>query len=67
MSAERHRADYRRDNRVKNIKGIQADGHGLGLHCRKFFKKRKNRSERRRANKDPECVRGYGKYNGWLS
>lgn len=31
----------------------------------KFLKRRKNRLERRKANIDPECVPGYGKYKGW--
>ena len=33
---------------------------------RGYFKKSKNRSERRRAKLDPECQPLYNKYSGWV-
>jgi hypothetical protein len=32
-----------------------------------YYKKRKNRAERRNARRNPECVPGYGRYRGWAS
>lgn len=34
-------------------------------HSHKKHKKRKLRTERRRAKKDPECLPEYRRYNGW--
>ena len=45
----------------------QADGKGWNLRCRKYMKKLKNRFERHKANRDPECIRTYGKYKGYLT
>lgn len=45
----------------------QADGTGWGLRARKFLKRLKNRTERRRARRDPECQPLYGKYRGYLT
>lgn len=44
----------------------KADGTGWDIRCRVFLKRRKARSERRRARLNPECVPGYGRYRGWL-
>lgn len=52
---------------VRKAKGVQADGQGYGLRCRKFAKWVKNRLERRAAKADPECQPGYGRYRGWLT
>lgn len=44
----------------------QADGHskrGSGYH--QFIKKRKIRTERRRAKIDPQVVPTYRRYRGW--
>lgn len=32
-----------------------------------YAKQRKNRLERRRAKKHPDCHAQYGRYKGWLS
>lgn len=32
---------------------------------RQFLKAMKARGERRRAKQSPDCVHGYGRYNGW--
>lgn len=32
-----------------------------------FFKTRKNRLERRRAKRNPQCLPAYGRYRGYLS
>jgi hypothetical protein len=47
--------------------GEKADGNGNGFRFRVAAKKRKVRIERRRAKRDPECMPGYGFYNGWLT
>lgn len=47
-------------------KGVQADGWGGGNYHR-FIKQQKNRQERRRAKRNPECQHGYGRYRGWES
>lgn len=51
-----------------SAKGLpeQADGHskrGRGYH--QFIKRKKNRSERRKAKQNPEAPPTYGKYRGW--
>lgn len=46
--------------------GVQANGQGWGLTCRKLFKNIKNRIERRLAKQDPECISGYGRYHNYL-
>ena len=33
----------------------------------KFVKRTKNRRERRRARRNPECQHGYGRYSGWYT
>jgi hypothetical protein len=43
----------------------QADGYTSQVN--KWVRKRKNRAERRRAKKNPECMPGYGFYRGYVS
>ena len=54
---------------MKAAKIAQADSiwstRSNGYHA--FLKRQKVRIERRRAKRDPECVPGYGKYQGWES
>lgn len=47
-------------------RGVTADGRSGGKYHR-FVKKQKNRLERRRAKRNPECIPGYNKHNGWES
>lgn len=48
------------------VVGVEADGEGW-YTARAYWKRRKNRRERRRARRDPEVVPGYGFYRGWLT
>lgn len=44
----------------------KADGRSKrGDAYHQFLKRRKNRSERRRARENPECIPAYGRYKGW--
>jgi hypothetical protein len=52
---------------MKVSKVIQADGKGQGIRCRKYWKQRKHRLERRRAKADPETQPAYTKYKGYLT
>ena len=43
----------------------QADARGIQSKRHTHLKRRKNRTERRRAKLDPEAQPGYGKYRGY--
>jgi len=44
----------------------QADGKSRRAgNAHQYLKRQKNRIERRRAKKDPECTPEYGKYRGY--
>ena len=49
---------------MDRAKGEMADGYSGGRYHR-WLKKYKNRIERRRAKRNPECVPGYGFYRGY--
>jgi len=47
-------------------KVMQADGKSKRAGgCHQYLKRLKNRTERRRAKRDPECAPAYGKYHGY--
>lgn len=52
--------------RANSAVGVKADGYG-GRIYHAYIKRQKNRLERRRARRQPDCVSGYGRYNGWES
>lgn len=45
----------------------QADGRGSRRagSAHSWYKRWKNRAERRKAKRDPECTPGYGRYKGY--
>lgn len=51
-------------SRIPSIE--KADGRSKrGDAYHQFLKRRKNRSERRRARENPECIPAYGRYKGY--
>ena len=56
--------DDLQDIRDGKARGEKADGYSGGKFHR-FLKRMKNRLERRRAKRNPVCVPGYKKHNGW--
>lgn len=52
-----------KEKKFKVPKIVMADNPGK----KRYYKKLKNKAERRNAKKDPECPQSYGKYKGWAS
>jgi len=50
---------------MKVVRIAKADG--FSSKTNSFFKKLKNRYERRRAKRDPECIVAYRRYRGFIS
>jgi hypothetical protein len=50
---------------VSRIETVPCIEKADGKSSHRYFKRRKNRAERRRAKSNPECTPSYGKFRGW--
>jgi hypothetical protein len=52
---------------MKRIPRIEKADFPRSRHQKGYLKKLKNRSERKRAKRNPLCVAAYGRFKGWQS